>query len=1281
MSKEYGSTRLFRYLASSLLCTGLFVASANLQAEVAQAPLSLSEGVPPNMIFTLDDSTSMNRAFVPDVGGTNAQQERDDIRHTRRSKSAHFNPVYYDPNVIYRVPPSFNSSSVEVALSTSFTKAFYDGFEPSKNNGNDWANLASDYKVSWNYNKTKNGGGTSYTASSNAAQDSVLARNPASDFACGPISIPTGTTTAARTSTCETAAGIVGTIIRTNDNNSSSCNASFDVNGRTVSAVCTRVSNGNFSASIEQAAVPAYYYIYDSGLSGCNYGSGVESCYKLMFVGTGEQQNFANWYSFYRTRALATLTAASLAFYDLSPSVRLTWQSLIHCKDLNSASGLCGTNSFRSYSPAHRTNFFSWLQTGARFDLAQGTPLRWATQRAGEFLKTDVAWQHTPGGNQNNAANTYACRPSYHIVMTDGMWTNTNESGNLISPANHDNRTINLPDGKVYTNSLYPYSDTSSDTLADVAMHYWATDLNSGLANRVSPHIPFRSGSEAADYWDPRNNPATWQSMTNFIMGLGLTESLNEPGIPWAGSTFQGAGYDALKAGTAWPAAVSGSQNNVYDLWHAAINSRGEFFSVDSPDAMVQAFADILSRIADRKSTASKPAVSSGMEDDGTGNNFVRYFYQTSYASDENWSGDLKRVRRAVSTNSTNSTESITELWSAQAKLDSRTPSSRNIKIASTGTTGLKNFVWSEISSDAETPGTLAYNLRRNPEDGTVNLASVGEQRLNFIRGSRDGEGSTFRQRIHVLGDMYYSTPAVVTGPRYLESFGNRLEGNDAYTKFINTITDRNTSAENRQPRPHSVYVGGNDGMLHGFDTATGEETFAFIPTAVFPKLNRLTGKNYSHEFYVDGSPVVADVYFNNEWRTILVGTLRAGGKALFALDITTPGQEKLLWEFDESDVPGTNTVKPGFSFSKPTIARLHNGKWAVVTGNGYEGAGTENGKAALYIIDVQTGALVKSLEVQGAEGIKNGLSTPRLADYNNDGIADYAYAGDLQGNLWRFDLLGAGASPTRQGNIYGADKSTNLDGFKVSYAGKPMFSATSTTGSARQPITAAPSLIRHPSRRGYLVIFGTGKYFETGDKDGVKTHAQSLYGIWDTETKAEATTALSINRSALEPQQIASTVVASASGVGNRNARTITNNSIGWLNEDGTIRRRGWYLDLRGATAFDGEMLVEEMVALSQTIFLQTLVPNDDPCDSGASNWTYAINPFTGGRTVHNAFDYVGPSGEIVSSIQQGGEGGISISSTPGAQFELSTGSDTVRVYPDPTSIGRQSWRIVDGQ
>src|SRR5690606_20257475 len=156
---------------------------------------------------------------------------------------------------------------------------------------------------------------------------------------------------------------------------------------------------------------------------------------------------------------------------------------------------------------------------------------------------------------------------------------------------------------------------------------------------------------------------------------------------------------------------------------------------------------------------------------------------------------------------------------------------------------------------------------------------------------------------------------------------------------------------------------------------------------------------------------------------------------------------------------------------SKPTVARLNTGRWAVVFGNGYEAQGHTNGKAALFVLDAVDGTLLKSLEVEGTDGLANGLSTPKLSDYNADGVAEFAYAGDLQGNLWRFNLHSSSASS-----------------FSVAYGGSPMFSAVATIESKRQPITAAPSLIRHPTGNGYLVIFGTGKYFEDGDKDGDKS-------------------------------------------------------------------------------------------------------------------------------------------------------------------------------------------------
>ncbi|PKM32073.1 MAG: pilus assembly protein PilY [Gammaproteobacteria bacterium HGW-Gammaproteobacteria-12] len=1208
---------------ASTLSGIVLLSAANSYADVSQTPLSLTVGVPPNMLLTLDDSGSMRWAFAPDnVNGTHA---------TRRAKSSAFNPLYFNPNITYRAPIVFTTAGIEQQLSTSYTNALLNGFK----NIYGGIDLRNDYKFTWSYDLLSTQATTyGYNNTSNR-----LGQNPSADFSASVSRSTNGTSTV-------TNGSISFAITRSG---STSCSATATISGVTVAATCTAPSSNNFTATLAQRGVPAYYYTYDSTLAS-NCTTANDDCYRLNFVSAAQQQNFANWYSFYRNRALATVSAAALAFYDLSSSVRMSWQGLGNCTTFNgSDTSNCYNNAFKEYSPAHKGQLYAWLQN---INFNQGTPLPAALKRAGEFLTTETPWQKNPNGSGNTTQNTYACRASYHILMTDGQW---NATTTMPSSFRHDAATFTLPDGRSYSERR-PYYDTTAETLADLAMHYWATDLNPNLANRIPAYTPFKSGDTTTDYWDPRNDPATWQHMTNFVMGLGLTQSLNNANVPWAGSTFAGTGYNNLASGAAnWPAASSGSANNVYDLWHAAINSRGEFFSVDSPEAMVQAFDDILKRIADRKSTAARPAINSGQvsADENDEGKVITVSYQTSYASDDNWSGDVKRFEK--SWNAQNNAFETAQVWSAESQVPPW--ASRNIKIAGDSNNGMVNFTWANAGS-ANTVGTLAYWLNRDPENSNV-VDNRAQQRLEYLRGNRSGEGSTFRQRSSVLGDFYSSTPAVVRGARYLVNVTNALEKNNTYTEFAK-------EAANRIPR---IYVGGNDGMLHAFNAKTGVEEFAFIPSAVFNKLNKLTGSNYSHEFYVEGTPVVGDVFTGTEWRTILVGTLKAGGKSIFALDITTPGEEELLWEFDDSKLSEA-TVKMGYSFAQPTIARLHTGKWAVVIGNGYESEGNTSGKAALFVIDALEGNLLKSLEVQGTVGVANGLSSAKLGDFNADGVADYAYAGDLQGNVWRFDLLRSGRSENEP-FTRDDDGETAISEFKVAYGGAPLFRAT--FNNTPQPITSAPSLVLHPTGTGYLVVFGTGKFFETGDKEGNKSIAQSVYGIWDKQTRGELASNPVINRSSLQQQSISEQTTVSAADGSTRQGRIISNNAIDW----GT--QNGWYLNL---VQSDGEMVVENMSQLGRTIFMQSLVPNDDPCGDGAANWTYALNPFTGGRTVQNSFDYT-PTGNAettnISAIRQDGEGGGTISQNSDSSYQYCTGQTCTNIYPDPSSIGRQTWRRVE--
>src|SRR5699024_1503725 len=504
--------------------------------------------------------------------------------------------------------------------------------------------------------------------------------------------------------------------------------------------------------------------------------------------------------------------------------------------------------SLKPYSSSHKGEFYTWLR-GLYFNV--GTPLHAAMDRAGKFLSKEKAYYEFPESNRKG--EMYACRASYHVLMTDGMWNETFS----VPSGKKDQQNFTLPEGGQPYEGQKPFFDRTNNTLADLAMHYWATDIQSGLANKVPAHIPFRNDDKAKEFWDPRNNPATWQHMSNFILGLGLTNALDDPQVPWGGGTFSGTGYEKLKSGAAeWPPASRDHSNNVYDLWHSAINSRGEFYSVDDPDAMVQAFKDILDRIAERESTAARPGVSSSMEeiDDPFGEGedterLGRYFYHTSYDS-AGWSGDLRKTRlvrecvaQEIEGTDPDNPEMALECeevasdgWRASEKMPRH--QDRNIKISNGSR--LIDFNATGVNQVSKLKEELSKQLPSAPRNQTTTM----QEHINYLRGDRSNESSKpdlFRSRNSILGDMLGSSPAFAGGPKYISQVANNIDS--GYEALV-------TKAKNRAPM---IYVGANDGMLHGFDAETGVEKFAFIPTAVFGKLLDYIDTKYSHRFYVDG--------------------------------------------------------------------------------------------------------------------------------------------------------------------------------------------------------------------------------------------------------------------------------------------------------------------------------------------------------------------------------------------------------------------------------------------
>lgn len=764
--------------------------------------------------------------------------------------------------------------------------------------------------------------------------------------------------------------------------------------------------------------------------------------------------------------------------------------------------------------------------------------------------------------------------------------------------------------------------------------------------------------------------------------GSNISYKLDTPEGKWAGECATGNCGALTRLGSSRTFTVSGGAAANFlenPLWYAAkygTNASNDtdndgvpdnYFLVTNAltlkDQLAKAFNDIMQKNA----SVTQPAV--GRAPPGPSVSTDRHLYRTEFDA-ETWSGKLIKETLNLETNT------LEHVWDA-----SISSSGRAVRMANAKGDGLQDFTWTNLNGRSHNGSDLQPSLNQGDD--------LGQERVNFIKGV--SSHSSFRTRDSLLGDIVNSSPVLVAGAHYLPYLADQVDGSSQYRAF----------AEMQKKRTPMIYVGANDGMLHGFDAETGKETFAFIPTPVIENLHKLTDPNYvdnatdtnrsSHQYYVDGSISVADVYFNGNWRTVLVGTLGAGGRGAFALDVTDPAHIDLLWEFtvdspDSKEKEGAASDL-GHVFGAPVIARLHNGKWGVLLNNGYNSPNVASGNAILFVLNVADGKMEYKLVANSKTG-HNGLSAVKAADNNGDGVADYAYAGDLQGNMWRFDLFGTKASGVTDPFL----KSKVTAGAKVSYDGKPLYSAKDPIGKD-QPITVQPNLIRHPSSRGYIVAFGTGRYLADADKEDHDS-LQSVYGIWDSNTLGEQVSITSaLTRANLLAQDFTDQLVEQIGNDGKKVSHTIrllSENEPTWssVNCQSSLGSHcGWYLDLGIDGSASGERMVDTMEVRGEVLFFSTRQPSDDPCTAGLDAWNYGINPATGGRTKFTVFDLnhnrtVGVednygddtgSGQVISGYK-----------TPPGGFTL---TDNKIINPDGTvtdinlgssAQGRQSWYIV---
>jgi type IV pilus assembly protein PilY1 len=580
-----------------------------------------------------------------------------------------------------------------------------------------------------------------------------------------------------------------------------------------------------------------------------------------------------------------------------------------------------------------------------------------------------------------------------------------------------------------------------------------------------------------------------------------------------------------------------------------------------------------------RTFSTSAAAVNSGTIQSNT------KFYQSEFSSVV-WSGNL-RARPILADGSFG-----TLSWTASSEL----PGHDARKIATRNTGGATvPFRWASLDSGRQAALT--------PEG----VPATGQQRVDWLRGDRAQErrnGGAFRDRdpLSVLGDFINSTPVYVGKPS--RRFRDSLES-AAYSSFKTTYATRDPM----------IYMGGNDGMFHAFDAETGEEKWAFIPSSAFNRLKGLTDVNFQHKFLLDGSPAISDAFWTGTWKTVAVTAQGFGGQSLFAMDVTDPTAAtetavggKFLWEF--TDLVDTDI---GYVTGRPVIARMKNGKWAAIFGNGYnntvpDGRASTTGNGVLYVVDLETGAIIRKFDTRvgmAADPLglsrPNGLAAPGVVDINDDDIADFIYVGDLFGNLWKIDVTSTTATSWAFSFV---DAGSNP---------LPLHIARNAGGGV-QPITSRPTIGRAPYGVGNMVYFGTGKFLELQDRVVASLTTQSLYGIIDRNTGTTADRVL--GRAALTQQTIDVETAASFGG-DPVDVRITSNNPLG--------ANRGWYLDLiLPGPVFQGEMQITDSVLRNGRIFFTTLVPNPDPCGLGGDSWLFTLDALSGGR-LDSTFDLDG--------------------------------------------------------
>lgn len=966
---------------------------------------------------------------------------------------------------------------------------------------------------------------------------------------------------------------------------------------------------------------PAFYFQF-SGSAWCKNNPHNDSCYTKVVVGESERQNFANWFSYYRTREMSAKAGIGTVFANsaLRNDFRLGWGRINKGKsDIDDAAGIRAVvEGVRPYEDV-KNNFISWLYG----QNANGsTPLQRALEGAGQYYENSKrAWIDDPSVASGVARE---CRISATMLMTDGYYnTGSSFDPDLNSYADDSNGPVheNSAGAKGQYKAVAPFSDgyTGRVSLADIAAYYWKRDLRSDIPNFVPTIDPTDDGKRKT-----LGNPAFWQNMMTFGIGFGVE-----------GTVSREDAIDAALDGTSvnwWGGNTN--EDKINDLLHASVNGRGDFFSAGDPETFRTELGNLLGQFLDSSGSATGLDFNvATIESEGA------LVFSSSFESN-GWTGDIqaKTFKKGSDGLPTEATGTDNKGWSAQQLLDNVVPDERVI-LTWDGSQG-QPFRWKNLTTDQKA-------------DLNTGTPSLGEDRLDYLRGKRradmdSADAPYFRQRSHLLGTIVNSTPRFVGQPD--SGWPNNLPNASKYSVFYNDNLERDPV----------VYVGSNDGMLHGFkatdsDDDGGKEVLAYVPSFVFSSeadkgLHQLTKPEYDHRFYVDLNLEVVDVYTGGrndngnisnkeEWRTVLIGGARAGAKGIFALDVTDPdgfseadAGKHVLWEFTEDD-----DERLGFLVEPPEIALRDWGgakgvRWTVFLSNGYNSSTASTG---FFMLDLEAGMDGwSSGDYEYVEFEKgSGLSPLAVIDTGEDYIADRVYAGDRDGNMWVADVS---------------------EGAKSKLYSGPYFKAG-------QPITAAPAValsVDSGNDPDLMILFGTGQYLEA--KDNGTTDTQYFYAVHETSGPAGDPVLPPLTASDLEAVNLTTS--------GSTRKILETEPRIDYTKD------RGWYIPLPTS----GERIVNYPIIRGEYVYVNTIIPGSNPCLGGGDGWIMGMEIVRakGASPIYKAFKKLDDDGA-----------GIKVQSTPsqlsiwGSLLTFGTGlggAGFEELDPFTDVLGRRGWREI---